>query len=289
MLLGLVASGASLAAPPSASPEAEQLAAAKARWRAQHARDYSYSVEVLCFCVARSATINVVDRKPRRTPAGYRDLDTARDLFHLAARVVAGERSHEVRYRHHRGLPRRITIRPLEGIADSGITYVIGKPHITRRYQPRGVATNGCPRRSQPPPAASPFGEADNFLVPDGARSALLCRYRGLSSDAAKSLTLARSRSLDQGHVLRMIVARLNALEPWPFSTLPHSCPFDDASQVVAYFRYPDGSTSPVTVNLQGCNEVTNGRISRTASTPPGPELLAQLRRLTRYKGFLDL
>jgi hypothetical protein len=157
---------------------------------------------------------------------------------------------------------------------------VIGNPRITRRYRSTGIDTRGCLRRSQPPPPASPFPEADAVLVPPGPRSVVLCRYRGLDSHPAMSLTIARVLRLGPGPVLSTLVARLNALEPWPFSTLPHSCPFDDASQVIAHFGYPSDATSAVTVDLMGCNTVTNGRISRTAY--PSDPVLAQLKRLTK-------
>jgi hypothetical protein len=143
--------------------------------------------------------------------------------------------------------------------------------------------THGCAHRSQPPAPASSFTDAGAVLVPSAPRSVVLCRYRGLDSDPDMSLTLARARRLGPGHTLSTIAARLNALEPWPFTGgLPTSCPLDDASQVIAHFGYPNGATSAVTVDLTGCNTVTNGRIDRTAY-PSGP-VLGQLERLTGYR-----
>ncbi len=271
VLLALLSSQAALAATDPA--EAEQLAMAKERWRTQHARDYSFTVEALCFCGGpRGATITVVDRTPRHTPRRFRDIDTAGKLFALARRTIAGDRSHQVRYRPRRGLPSRI-----------GVTYVIGKPRITRRYRSTGMDTHGCPHRSQPPAPASPFTEAAAVLVPPAPRSVVLCRYRGLDSDPDRSLWLARARRLGPGPTLSTIAARLNALKPWPFiGGLPTSCPADDASQVIAHFGYPNDVASAVTVDLEGCNTVTNGRIFRTAY--PSDPVLGQLERLTGFR-----
>ena len=61
---------------------------------------------------------------------------------------------------------------------------------------------------------------------------------------------------------------------------MPHSCPRDDGSQVIAHFGYPNGAISVVTVGLTGCNNVTNGNISRTAY--PSDPVLGQLKRLTK-------
>ena len=195
IFLALPSSQAAVAV--TAPSEAGQLATAKEHWRAQHARDYSFTVEALCYCGSpHGATIRVVDRTPRDTPAPFRDIDTAGELFALARRTIAGDRSHEVRYRPHRGLPSRIAIGPVPGITDTEVTYVIGKPRITRRYRARGIDTHGCPHRSRPPAPASPLPEAGTVLVPSAPRSVVLCRYRGLDSDPGRSLTLARARRL---------------------------------------------------------------------------------------------
>jgi hypothetical protein len=55
------------------------------------------------------------------------------------------------------------------------------------------------------------------------------------------------------------------------------ACPVDDGSEIVALLAYPHGRSVTISVNLRGCNSVTNGDVFRTAL---GTKLVAQLERL---------
>lgn len=129
-----------------------------------------------------------------------------------------------------------------------------------------------CPGRlPTSEPSARPG--SSQKLVPPGASSLLLCSYHGLNP-AALARTLERSGHLDRGSLLTAIVAEFDAL---PASLGMTGCPMDDGSAILAVFSYAGPPTSPVTVGLTGCRIVGNGHITRTASLPPGPMLIAQL------------
>ncbi len=127
--------------PPSAAASASEraaLRAAKRRWRAQRARDYSYVFQRNCFCVDTGpVTIKVVDRRPRGTPGDYEHVDTAGELFKEAGEVLDSDGHHQVRYRVRAGLPSLIADDPIPNAVDDEYSYRITDLHITRRYPKR--------------------------------------------------------------------------------------------------------------------------------------------------------
>ena len=75
------------------------------------------------------------------------------------------------------------------------------------------------------------------------------------------------------------LTRELDALAP---ATGVYHCPADSAADVVARFLYPSGPQDPVTVDLTGCNLVTNGHAHREAGTSvAGRSLVGALVRLT--------
>jgi hypothetical protein len=138
-----------------------------------------------------------------------------------------------------------------------------------------------CPARGgRTPLAATTVPGADTDLVPPGAVSVLLCRYRGLTRPRL-AFTLAGSRRLGAGPTFATLVGRFRRLPSPPPGSF--ACPFDDASRINAYFRYPGIGVDRVGVELLGCSFVSNGPVNRWALLGPGPKLLKQLLRLTGW------
>jgi len=139
-----------------------------------------------------------------------------------------------------------------------------------------------CPHKDRDP--RSQGDAAKLMLVPDGAYEALICRYRGLNPQPAQVRTLAYSRQLTRRATLRQLARQFNALKPWPGNGGTTSCPFGDASEVVAFFRYRRSPDDPVSAQLNGCRSVSNGQLGRDGLRDPGPRLLRHLERLTHCK-----
>lgn len=133
-----------------------------------------------------------------------------------------------------------------------------------------------CPARTRSVPASHRPG-AKRSLVPPGAGSVVLCRYAGLNDPAHRAGRLVRSRVLARRAIVRALGHQLDRLHRLPKGAV--SCPLDDGSEVAVIFRYPRGRDDPVTVELTGCQVVTNGHLIRTAATP-GSKLIARLRSL---------
>jgi hypothetical protein len=70
-------------------------------------------------------------------------------------------------------------------------------------------------------------------------------------------------------------------LDQLPSFTGTTACPADDDSQILGLLAYPRGHRVTIDVHLRGCNQVTNGNLTRTALRRPGPQLIARLERLT--------
>jgi hypothetical protein len=135
----------------------------------------------------------------------------------------------------------------------------------------QGRAAVGCPATA---PAASTVA-VSGVLVPKGATTVLLCRYRGLNP-AATARRLARSRLLSSG--LAQLIAEFDAL---PKASGVVHCPMDDGSEITATFRYPAAAIR-VDIALTGCRTVSRGRLVRSASGPAGTRLIDRLTSLLR-------
>jgi hypothetical protein len=126
-------------------------------------------------------------------------------------------------------------------------------------------------------PATRAVSGARAPLVPAGARSLRLCRYRGLNPPATARRLVA----------MRFVVERLQvesiaaALDALPVPTGVIRCPMDDGSEIVATFAYAHGSSIAIRIGLRGCETVTGPHPPvRTAAHPAGQRLIAQLERL---------
>jgi hypothetical protein len=149
------------------------------------------------------------------------------------------------------------------------------------------LATAACAAIAGPSLAAAPpcppslptlgaRGPAQTVLVPTGARSLLLCSYRGLDPPG-QAHQLERQRAVGAGPALNGLVREFDNL---PARSGLTSCPMDNGSAILALFGYAVLPTDEVSVGLSGCQVVTNGRVTRTASLGPGPALVAELSRL---------
>ena len=138
------------------------------------------------------------------------------------------------------------------------------------------------------PPAACPGSDrhaavstrpgATRALVPAGARAVLLCRYSGLDGPGG-AFRLERHGLVGDETTVAHLTRELDALTP---STGVYHCPSDSAADLVAHFLYANGPQDPVTVDLTGCNGVTNGHVHREAGTSAaGRSLVGALVRLT--------
>jgi hypothetical protein len=74
------------------------------------------------------------------------------------------------------------------------------------------------------------------------------------------------------------LVGLLNRLHPQSSHVI--SCPFDNGTEMLAFFSYPTQPALRLTISLTGCEVITNGHVARTASLPPGATLLARLTEL---------
>jgi hypothetical protein len=126
------------------------------------------------------------------------------------------------------------------------------------------------------PPAPSVSG-ARAPLVPAGATSLVLCRYRGLNPPTLARRLLAMHRVTGRAEV-ESIAAALNTL---PVSRGVFSCPMDDGSEIIATFVYAQRTSVAIRIGLRGCETVTGTHPPvRTAAHPAGQRLIARLERL---------
>jgi hypothetical protein len=122
-------------------------------------------------------------------------------------------------------------------------------------------------------------------LAPPGPVAIQLCRYSAEVSRPA--LRLMSSRRLTAHKAVAFFAGEL-AARPRQHGGVV--CPDDDGSQVVATLRYPKSRSLAVSVGLRGCETVTDGTVSRTASgfgTPPqkASRLVDQLERILPLTG----
>jgi len=146
-----------------------------------------------------------------------------------------------------------------------------------------GARPASCARREPRSVPANTWALTRSELAPPGATAIRLCRYGVLPS-----LLLQRSTLLRSSSVVSRIVRDFDRLPPPPSGLI--ACPADLGSQVVALIAYPAERLVTISADLTGCAGVTNGNLSRSAAgvgtpRPYGPQLLAELGRLTGYRG----
>jgi hypothetical protein len=128
-----------------------------------------------------------------------------------------------------------------------------------------GGRSTRCAAR-EPHPGRPVVGGAHQ-LVPSGAATLLLCRYRGLNP-ARTALRLRSSRLLTGRTEITSITAALNKL---PRANAVFHCPMDDGSAILATFSYATGGDVVIRIGLHGCRTVTGPYLPvRTAISPDG-------------------
>jgi hypothetical protein len=106
---------------------------------------------------------------------------------------------------------------------------------------------------------------ATTKLVPPTPVAVLLCHYTGMTEPAplsipAPAFTLESQRLVRSAQQASSLAAGLDALPP---NKGVYSCPADFGQEVIAWFRYASGVADPVTLQVGGCDGVTNGHVSR--------------------------
>lgn len=97
----------------------------------------------------------------------------------------------------------------------------------------------------------------------------MLCRYGPPKQDRLFVSRTIRSQQITSG-----LARELNAL---PERHGVFACPMDIGPRLIAVFRYPRGADNPVTVDLSGCNPVSNGHLNRPGLGRPVIGLIARL------------
>jgi hypothetical protein len=115
---------------------------------------------------------------------------------------------------------------------------------------------------------ASPDPSTASLLVPPRPTGALICRYWGINDRGQRPAALAGARPVNDSGSLARLVARLDALPPFPGQPAP-SCPALGGRSEVIYFHYAAAADDPVRIVRQGCAAVSNGRIVRYGLTLP--------------------
>jgi hypothetical protein len=151
-------------------------------------------------------------------------------------------------------------------VATPGFGGAKGAPSLTPASCPRAASTL----------TASTNKLAQRMLVPPGATTVLLCRYRGLNPSATAH-RLQHSRRVTSTAQVARFTTELDALPK--LGRVIH-CPMDDGSEITATFGYRSAASVYLDVGLTGCRTVSNGHLTRTASSPGGSRLIDQLTSL---------
>jgi hypothetical protein len=138
------------------------------------------------------------------------------------------------------------------------------------RAAPRSGTASPCAQH-EPLSVTSARTGARTALVPGGAVQVLLCRYDGLNDKPRLSL-VGHTLITDESAVVGL-AGQLNALHELGNVT----CPADFGDAIVAYFGYGADPDDPVSIGLSGCETVTNGQLTQTAS---GSNVVPRLEKL---------
>ena len=110
-------------------------------------------------------------------------------------------------------------------------------------------------------------------LVPRGAVSLTVCRYNGLPGDPRSVHGVAAHKLVAAGttgnsSMIAKVTTELDAIRP----TRPgvsYGCPADFGTKLLAFFVYPSRRGDVVTIDLSGCNTITNGHVRRLGRNAP--------------------
>ncbi len=146
-------------------------------------------------------------------------------------------------------------------------------------WAPAAGASATCPA-TDPNPVLSARPGTGRTLVPNGARSVLLCRYSGLPNGIGiphPAYVLLANVFAGSGAAASLG----RALDQLGQTASVSTCPTSFGAVIVAHFRYARGPDDPVTIALDGCLKATNGHLTRTAETAPGIALVTHIAALT--------
>lgn len=130
-----------------------------------------------------------------------------------------------------------------------------------------GVSATTCPA-SDPGQLTSQRPGATTSLVPSGTSALTVCEFNfiGYPGAGARNALIGTGTSTDSAAVTG-IADQLDALTEG--SNYPIACPADAGQAYVAYFAYPSGVDDPVRLQLGGCDQVSNGPLTRLAIGSP--------------------
>jgi hypothetical protein len=139
-------------------------------------------------------------------------------------------------------------------------------------------ASTGCPAHPLIELPVNPWPATHSTLAPPGASTIRLCRYGPFPSRGQRAL--AGSAEVRSASVIKSLTAALDGL---PAADRLAFCPMDNGSEIDMSLSYPgrDRHGDFIRVELTGCENATNGPVTRTAArTAAGQRLLATLRSL---------
>jgi hypothetical protein len=146
---------------------------------------------------------------------------------------------------------------------------------------PARAASSGCPVK---PTGFSPSQSASarQELVPPGADSVTLCRYRGFNDPTPRFANeLVGSHTVRDPSQVRAFGEQFDALPPASGTLHASACPADDESSLLAIFDYAHATPDPVSVRLTGCSLATNGFVMASMAFDTGQRLRNELAHLT--------
>jgi hypothetical protein len=149
-----------------------------------------------------------------------------------------------------------------------GAAVLFGVLHRTPTAVSGGLASDCALSIDTNAPLTSPHppvGTESEAFVPTGAKSATICKYRGLNEGSnpgslvhyvvlATAETATLTSELNAGTVVD--------------STKPYNCMDDNKDLVVTHFHYSNRSGVAVVTQLSGCMWSNNGRIIVTTGQP---------------------
>lgn len=134
------------------------------------------------------------------------------------------------------------------------------------------VSSSVCPANDRAPIVSQAPG-AGRSLVPRGAISLTVCRYNGLAGAPRSVRAVGPNKLVAAGvtgdqTMIAKVTAELDAIRP----TRPGAafgCPADFGSKLLAFFAYRSRAGDVVTIDLSGCNTITNGHVRRLGLSAP--------------------
>jgi hypothetical protein len=144
-------------------------------------------------------------------------------------------------------------------VAAGAVDGCAGKSHGSGSSR-EAVVRRSCPLRDVTfRPSTDP--RTATVLVPEQPIGVLVCRYWG-RHDLGRRWTLAGHRHVAEDSKLAGLIAKLDALKPFPIATggPAVSCPVFGGRSVLLLFQYRDASDDPVRISNGGCVMVSNGR-----------------------------